>query len=153
MFLDDGISRDSAPDNAFLKASTLSKANGAMVTNGHANGNGANGHTNGTNGHANGRNGNANGRSDFADDKGVDSKAASKFSKVVITQVGPPPPLPNPFSSSDIAAPLTSTLSDFIQESPRGSERIHRLLSLFPQNLHCVSPQWLQGRAGQDYWR
>lgn len=98
MFLDDGISRDSAPDNAFLAASTLakSKANGTTVTNGT---NGTNGHTNGTNGTSGQTNGNTNGHTNGSSasfvDKGVDPKAASKFSKVVITQVCVSSPFPN----------------------------------------------------------
>lgn len=64
MFLDDGISRDSAPDNKFL-TSSLGPRNGTVAR-------------------SNGVNGNANKQ---FDDKGVDPRAANKFSKVVIKQV------------------------------------------------------------------
>lgn len=69
MFLDDGISRDSAPNNDFLASYLGSKTDTAMK---------------------NGVQSNQNGELAF---KGVDNKAANKFSMVVIEQVRVPPPL------------------------------------------------------------
>lgn len=70
MFLDDGISRDSAPNNDFLASYLGSKTDTAMK---------------------NGVQPNQNGELAF---KGVDNKAANRFSMVVIEQVRVHPPLP-----------------------------------------------------------
>lgn len=104
MYLDDGISRESAPDDSYLlsaldETKTTSAANGVsngQVSNGQvANGHGANGRvSNGQASHGQVSNGQmSNGRASNGQvasggkSRQTDVKAASKFSKVVIKQV------------------------------------------------------------------